>query len=252
MQQVNKYYNYILLDPRKPHKWNYDKYTFDYLPFYVGKGSSNRVKNHYFDSSKDNFHKYNVIQKLKQGGFTPTYKIIYENSTEKQAFQKEIDLIKYIKINLPNSDLTNITEGGEQPPIHFSSNNPNAIKVFQYNSQTGDFIQEWECVADACRFLNISTEMSKHICQCCKGNRRTAAGYIWRFTKQSKVEPELGKKYSRITFTKLIAYNNNEYYEFNSMKEAYNFLKEPNKGKINAVLKGERNTYKGYFWDIEI
>lgn len=36
------------------------------------------------------------------------------------------------------------------------------------------------------------------------------------------------------------------------MKEAYNFLKEPNKGKINAVLKGERNTYKGYFWDIEI
>lgn len=32
------------------------------------------------------------------------------------------------------------------------------------------------------------------------------------------------------------------------MKEAYRFLGVPNKGKINAVLKGERKTYKGYYW----
>lgn len=29
------------------------------------------------------------------------------------------------------------------------------------------------------------------------------------------------------------------------------FLKVPNKGRINQVLKGERNKYKNYFWDIE-
>lgn len=94
--------------------------------------------------------------------------------------------------------------------------------------------------------------MSKHITQCCRGERRTSAGYIWKFNKEEKVESELGKKYSRITFTKLIAYNKDEYHEFKTMKEAYKFLNEPNKGKINKVLKGEKNTYKGYFWDIEI
>lgn len=248
----NKYYNYILLDSRKPFKWQYKNYNFDFLPFYVGKGSGDRVKNHYFNSSKENIHKYNIIQKLKQGGYTPMYSVIYENSSEEQSFKNEIDIINFIKHNLPNADLTNILEGGNQPPIHFGKDNVNAKKVYQYNSQTGNFIQEWECAADACRFLNISTEMSKHICQCCNGSRRTAAGYIWRFTKENKVESELGKKYSRITFTKLIAYNSNEYYEFKSIKEAYIFLKEPNKGKINDVLKGKRNMYKGYFWDIEI
>lgn len=35
------------------------------------------------------------------------------------------------------------------------------------------------------------------------------------------------------------------------MKEAYSFLGEKNKGKINSVLKGERNTYRGYYWITE-
>lgn len=252
MQQINKYYTYVLLDPRKPFKWSYEDYTFEYLPFYVGKGSGNRVKRHYFDSSVEkNPYKYNLIQELKQGGYIPTYNIIYENSTEEKAFQKEIELINFIKNNLPNSNLTNIADGGNQPPPQFSNNNVNAVKVFQYDTKTGEFLQEWSCVADACRYLNISTEMSKHITQCCRKLRRTSAGYIWRFNKEDKVEPELGKKYSRIVFTKLIAYNDSEYHEFNSMKEAYDFLKVSNKGKINQVLKGERNKYKNYFWDIE-
>ena len=35
------------------------------------------------------------------------------------------------------------------------------------------------------------------------------------------------------------------------MKDAYAFLGVPNKGRINSVLKGEQNTYKGYYWKIE-
>lgn len=35
------------------------------------------------------------------------------------------------------------------------------------------------------------------------------------------------------------------------MKEAYDFLGEKNKGRINSVLKGDRMTYKGYYWKIE-
>lgn len=33
----NKYYNYILLDPRKPYKWQYKDISIDYLPFLCWK-----------------------------------------------------------------------------------------------------------------------------------------------------------------------------------------------------------------------
>lgn len=45
-------------------------------------------------------------------------------------------------------------------------------------------------------------------------------------------------------------YKDNEYHEFNSMKEAYSFLNVKNKGKINSVLKGEKKTFKGYYWKV--
>ena len=34
-----KYYVYIYIDPRKPGKFKYGEYEFDYEPFYIGKGS---------------------------------------------------------------------------------------------------------------------------------------------------------------------------------------------------------------------
>lgn len=43
-----KYYTYIYLDPRKPGKYEYtlkneETIRFDYEPFYVGKGTGNRI-----------------------------------------------------------------------------------------------------------------------------------------------------------------------------------------------------------------
>jgi len=34
---MNKYYVYVYLDSRKPGKYKYGEYEFDYEPFYVGK-----------------------------------------------------------------------------------------------------------------------------------------------------------------------------------------------------------------------
>ena len=248
----NKYYNYILLDPRKPYKWQYKDYCFDFLPFYVGKGSGNRVKQHYYNSSNENPYKFNLIQKLKQGGFAPMYKIINTDCSEENALKEETILIAFIRDFLQEAVLTNIQDGGDNPPTHIGTDNTNATYVCQYDCNSGKFIRDWDTASEACKQLGYNPKNCKHITECCRGERRTALGFIWKFKKVDTVESEVNKKYSRISFNKLIAYNDNgEYFEFKTMKEAYQFLNESNKGKINAVLKGERKMYKGYFWKIE-
>lgn len=45
-RKKNRFYVYALLDPRKPGKYKYGEYEFDYEPFYVGKGSGDRCEHH--------------------------------------------------------------------------------------------------------------------------------------------------------------------------------------------------------------
>ena len=71
--------------------------------FYVGKGTGNRFKQtngrNYFFQCMYKSHECNVRK-------------IYENLTEKEAFEKEIETIKYYRENT-NYRLTNQTDGGE-------------------------------------------------------------------------------------------------------------------------------------------
>lgn len=122
--------------------------------------------------------------------------------------------------------------------------------MYQYDKDTGEFLNEFECIREACRKLGFPEEASSHIVSCCRGTRRTYGSFKWSYEKSDKISPNSGK-YDRIKFSKLIGYNATEIHEFKSMKEAYDFLGEKNKGKINLVLKGERSTYKGYYWKLE-
>lgn len=53
----------------------------------------------------------------------------------------------------------------------------NGKKVKQY-SKSGDFIKEFNCIADASRECNISTT---NISKCCKGKRHSAGKYVWKY-----------------------------------------------------------------------
>lgn len=59
-------------------------------------------------------------------------------------------------------------------------NNPRARKVKQFDLEN-NYIKTWGCISDACRALNINPRRSGNITSCCRGDRKTAYGYIWRY-----------------------------------------------------------------------
>ena len=105
-----KFYVYAYLDLRKPGKYVYDNFTFDYEPFYVGKGKGDRKvrMNGYNVFFKD---KYSEI--LEETGVKPTSEILLGGLLESKAFEMEIMLINLIGRSILNEGpLTNIAQGG--------------------------------------------------------------------------------------------------------------------------------------------
>ena len=54
---------------------------------------------------------------------------------------------------------------------------PRKLKVNQYDL-SGNFIKMWNSIKDVEVFYN-----NRHISDCCKGKRKTACGYIWRYAE---------------------------------------------------------------------
>lgn len=111
---MNKYV-YVLLDPRKPTKFEYGDTCFLYEPYYVGKGTrEDRIRQHFseYNRKKDNRFKAGVINKIKAAGFNGVlYTVrIKESLSEEEANKHEIETIKHLKEKFR---LTNLTEGGE-------------------------------------------------------------------------------------------------------------------------------------------
>lgn len=61
--------------------------------------------------------------------------------------------------------------------LAYNLNYSKAKEIEQYNLN-GDFIKRWNSIIDASRKLNIS---KGNICSCCRGNYKTAGGYVWKY-----------------------------------------------------------------------
>ena len=130
LNKLNHYYVYVYLDPRKPGKYSYPgvKYTFDFEPFHIGKGSGSRSF-FYIRESKANINKEeqfaNCKQRCKDLLRQNLQPIIYKLEVgleEYKAFELEENLISKIGRQKDGTGpLTNYHQGGKLRAHDFHS-----------------------------------------------------------------------------------------------------------------------------------
>jgi hypothetical protein len=110
---LDNYYVYAFLDPEKPGQYIYEDFTFDYEPFYIGKGRNGRMISSLRIKYSNGFKKNKLIS-LKNKGLVPISIKVNENLTNTESLNIEIKLIKLIgRRDLNTGSLTNMTDGGE-------------------------------------------------------------------------------------------------------------------------------------------
>lgn len=98
-QNLDRFYVYVYLDPRNKGEYKYGNFTFNYAPFYVGKGQSDRLYAHlYYESYQIKSHlKYAIIEQIKQKlNRLPLIIKVVNNVSEEVAFEVESYLINQI------------------------------------------------------------------------------------------------------------------------------------------------------------
>lgn len=110
-----KYYIYAYLDTRIMGTFTYENYTFNFEPFYIGKGFGNRLYQHLKLLEESNPFKNAIIKKIYKENKEPIIiKIIDNIQNEQKAFILERDIINCIGRRDKNlGPLTNLTDGGE-------------------------------------------------------------------------------------------------------------------------------------------
>lgn len=208
-------------------------------PFYIGIGSDNSYNRAYQKSkTKRSAFWHNIATK----GYE--VEILMDNLTWEQACEKEKEFISiYGRKDLGTGILVNLTNGGENPPIHIAENNPmkkveNKEKVA--NKKIGLPLSDSHKAS-----LSNSAKSRKQIPPSRKGQSMSKEG----IEKMIKTRLENGKLRKKIFQydTELNLINTWSY-----ALEIKNTFKNYSIGNIHSVCRKERKIAYGYIWTYKL
>jgi hypothetical protein len=139
------YYVYAYLDPRKPGKFIYGNYCFEFEPFYIGKGKGQRLMKHVdFIKLRDmdvhnNQYKYNIIKQILGAGLEPIIVKVEEGLTNLTSLNLEKLIIESIGLRINgNGSLTNLTIGGTGGDTFTNNPRKEEIRKLHSNATVGE------------------------------------------------------------------------------------------------------------------
>lgn len=148
----NKHHSIIL--QRAFNKYGIDSFKHEIIE-YCSKEEMKEKENFYL---KKHNPKYNICKEA----YTTIGRFYSENTRKKH--------IKWAK------------ENDIKPPKETYESK--MIKVSMISIKTGEILEKFKSLSDACRFLNKTINFSSTIKLACIGKRKTALGYKWEITKE--------------------------------------------------------------------
>jgi len=131
---MNKYYVYVYLNTLNPGKFDYEDISFEYEPFYIGKGKDDRMYHHLNKVKNSSKYKpnekFNIIENCIKSKNDPIIVKLFDNLTEDHSLIKENEIIKKIgRFDLNKGPLTNRNDGGLKPQDNYHHNNESKMKI---------------------------------------------------------------------------------------------------------------------------
>jgi group I intron endonuclease len=193
---ISDYYVYVLLDSSKKGDYVYSKYTFEYEPFYIGKGRGKRIKDTLYDHSP---FKRNKISKLKRNGIEIISLKIKEGLSNEEAIFNEIELISIVgRRDLKKGPLVNNTDGGDGRINSFHSDE---VKEKISKSRKGKAVG-WKHSEETLKIMSDNQKGEKNGFYGKKHSLKTKKEQSERVSGLS--HPMFGKKHNKETIDVLI------------------------------------------------
>jgi len=129
-----KYFVYVYLNPLKIGEFIYHDISFEFEPFYVGKGFGkrdfyhlNKVKN---KNKYKKSEKFRIIEEILNNGLEPKIIRIFENCEEDKSLILERETITKIgRLDLKKGPLTNLNDGGLKPQDNYKHSKETKEKI---------------------------------------------------------------------------------------------------------------------------
>lgn len=246
------FYVYVYIDPRKTGRFSYAGLNFSFLcePFYIGKGHNDRMLVHFQEYRlKNKNYISNKINNILNSGNEPIVFKIYENLTEEEAFEKEIDLINYIGRKIKNEGpLVNIVDGGSGVTglIHSEESRKKMSLKGENHPNWGKKLKDStkKKISDKLKLNNgmFRPDVSEKVRQKNLGREPWNKG---KSEVREEVIEKLREKKIKYRNIKAVSKNTGETFEFRDTNEVMLFLKKTHRMIMIYFEKGES---KDYYW----